>query len=53
MTLHFNSQQAVLDGFKDCGFAKTTVHVPEAYYHFLAIPTQRIASLVRVVENWV
>ncbi|HMV60977.1 MAG TPA: class I SAM-dependent methyltransferase [Agitococcus sp.] len=53
VTLHFNSQQAVIDGFKDCGFATTTVHVPEAYYHFLPIPTQRIASLVRVVENWV
>ena len=53
VTLHFKSQQAIVEGFSQLGFAKTTVHIPESYYGVLPIPTQRMASLVRVVENWV
>lgn len=53
VTLHFQSQQAVMDGFRQLGFAHTQVHIPEAYYGMLPIPTQRSASLVRVVESWV
>ena len=53
VTLHFEHQQAIMAGFAGCGFKQTHVHIPEAYYQQLPIPTQRIASLVRVVENWV
>lgn len=53
VTLHFSSQQAVVDGFSQLGFARTHVHIPETYYDVLPIPTQRLASLVRVIENWV
>ncbi|MEC7120394.1 MAG: class I SAM-dependent methyltransferase [Pseudomonadota bacterium] len=53
VSLHFEHQQAIIDGFLACGFAQTQVHIPEAYYDQLPIPTQRIASLVRVVESWV
>lgn len=53
VTLHFEHQQAIMAGFAACGFKQTQVHIPEAYYQQLPIPTQRIASLVRVVENWV
>ena len=53
VTLHFDHQKAITDGFASCGFKHSQVHIPEAYYQQLPIPTQRIASLVRVVENWV
>ncbi len=53
VTLHFKSQQAIVEGFQQLGFTKTMVHIPEAYYGVLPIPTQRMASLVRVVESWV
>lgn len=53
VTLHFKSQQEIESSFKQLGFAQTQVHIPEAYYDHLAIPTQRSASLVRVIENWV
>ena len=53
VTLHFNNQQEIITSFKQLGFAHTQVHIPEAYYGSLAIPTQRGASLVRVIENWV
>lgn len=53
VTLHFEHHQAIEQGFARCGFAQTTVHLPESYYHILPIPTSRVASLVRVVENWV
>lgn len=53
VTLHFEHQQAIINGFAAFGFKQTCVHIPEAYYQQLPIPTQRIASLVRVVENWV
>lgn len=53
VTLHFKSQQDIEQSFKQLGFAQTKVHIPEAYYDALPIPTQRIASLVRVIENWV
>ncbi|HQV23187.1 MAG TPA: hypothetical protein PLJ88_08890, partial [Agitococcus sp.] len=53
VSLHFNSHAAIESGFKELGFQRTQVHIPEAYYHSLAIPTQRSPSLVRVVENWV
>lgn len=53
VTLHFNNQQEIITSFKQLGFAHTQVHIPEAYYGSLAIPTQRGASLVRVIESWV
>ncbi|PTQ88371.1 class I SAM-dependent methyltransferase [Agitococcus lubricus] len=53
VSLHFKNEQAIIEGFKELGFAKTNVHIPESYYGVLPIPTQRVASLVRVVENWV
>ena len=53
VSLHFSDQQAIKAGFANCGFSQTIVHIPEAYYQQLPIPTQRIASLVRVVESWV
>lgn len=53
VTLHFKSQQQIETSFKQLGFAQTQVHIPEAYYDNLPIPTQRSASLVRVIENWV
>lgn len=53
VTLHFEHHQAIEQGFAACGYAQTSVHMPESYYHILPIPTSRVASLVRVVENWV
>ncbi len=53
VSLHFNSHAEIESGFKQLGFEHTQVHIPEAYYDSLAIPTQRSPSLVRVVENWV
>jgi O-methyltransferase involved in polyketide biosynthesis len=53
VTLHFKSQQEIETSFRQLGFAKTHVHIPETYYDNLPIPTQRSASWVRVVENWI
>lgn len=53
VTLHFDDHAAIQRGFAACGFAQTTVHLPEDYYGVLPIPKSRMASLVRVVENWV
>ncbi|MEY4516117.1 MAG: hypothetical protein RL180_463 [Pseudomonadota bacterium] len=53
VTLHFHDTAAIQAGFVACGFATCTVHQPEAYAGVLPLPTPKIASLVRVVENWV
>lgn len=53
VNLHFKSQADIETSFKSDGFSQTHIHIPEAYYDNLAIPTQRSPSLVRVVENWV
>lgn len=50
VTLHFRSPTAVAEGFAAVGFASVALHVPEAYYGVLAMPVQRVPSLVRVVE---
>lgn len=51
VSLHFPTEQAIRDGFRECGFRDSTVHIPESWYGVLPIPVQRLASLVRVVEN--
>lgn len=51
VTLHFGSEDAIRAGFRDAGFARTQVHLPESYYGVLPIPVQRTPSFVRVVEN--
>jgi O-methyltransferase involved in polyketide biosynthesis len=51
VTLHFESEQAVHEGFAEAGFASTRVHLPESYYGVLDIPVMRAPSLVRVIEN--
>lgn len=50
VTLHFRSPTAVAEGFTAVGFGSVALHVPEAYYGVLAMPVQRVPSLVRVVE---
>lgn len=51
VTLHFGNEAAIREGFREAGFAESTVHLPESYYGRLDIPVQRTPSLVRVVEN--
>lgn len=51
VTLHFESEKAVLAGFGDAGFRSTRVHLPESWYGVLDIPVSRIPSMVRVVES--
>lgn len=51
VTLHFESEQAIVAGFGEAGFPNTRVHLPESWYGVLDIPVSRIPSLVRVVEN--
>lgn len=51
VTLHFDSEQAIVTGFGGAGFSSTRVHLPESWYGVLDIPVSRIPSLVRVVEN--
>lgn len=48
--LHFDSDAAIENGFKSCGFSDVTVHQPEQYYDRLPIPRSRAGSYVRVVE---
>lgn len=51
VTLHFDTEQAIHEGFRQAGFAATRVHLPESYYGVLDIPVMRTPSLVRVIEN--
>lgn len=51
VSLHFRSEDAIRQGFRDCGFDASRVHIPESYYDALPIPVQRAPSFVRVVEN--
>lgn len=51
VTLHFDSEQAIVTGFAAAGFGGTRVHLPESWYGVLDIPVSRIPSMVRVVEN--
>lgn len=53
VSLHFDDHDAIEMGFIDCGFESIKVHIPEAYYDVLPIPSSRVASLVRVVECWI
>lgn len=53
VTLHFDSEAAVHEGFRQAGFAQTRVHLPESYYGVLDIPVQRVPSIVRVMEHHV
>ena len=52
VSLHFDDHDAIERGLMDCGFESVKVHIPEAYYDVLPIPSSRVASLVRVVECW-
>lgn len=51
VTLHFDSEQAVTDGFGEAGFSSTRVHLPESWYGVLDIPVSSSPSLVRVIES--
>lgn len=51
VTLHFGNEEAIRAGFRDAGFDRSRVHLPENYYGVLPIPVQRTPSFVRVVEN--
>jgi len=51
VTLHFDTEDSIRDGFSEAGFARTAVHLPESYYDVLDIPVMRTPSLVRVIEN--
>jgi O-methyltransferase involved in polyketide biosynthesis len=51
VTLHFDNEADIHQGFARAGFAQTLVHLPESYYGVLDIPVQRVPSLVRVLEN--
>ena len=51
VSLHFRTEDAIRQGFRECGFGQTVVHIPESYYDVLPIPVQRMPSLVRVLEN--
>lgn len=53
VTLHFDTEDAIRDGFHEAGYAHTSVHLPESYYDVLDIPVMRTPSLVRVIENMV
>lgn len=46
----FESDQQLMDHFKQCGFAGIQVHQPEDYYDTLAIPHSRGQSFTRVLE---
>jgi O-methyltransferase involved in polyketide biosynthesis len=48
VSLHFNHDEQIEDGFKACGFSPVTVHKPEDWYDRLPIPQSR--SRIRVVE---
>lgn len=50
VNLHFESDDAIEDGFKMCGFSEVTVHQPEQFYDTLPIPRSSRHSHVRVVE---
>ncbi len=51
VSLHFRTEDSIRQGFRECGFGQTIVHIPESYYDVLPIPVQRMPSLVRVLEN--
>lgn len=51
VTLHFETEAAIRDGFGEAGFGSTSVHLPESYYDVLDIPVMRTPSLVRVIET--
>lgn len=51
VTLHFETEQAIEEGFGQAGFASTRVHLPESWYGTLDIPVSGTPSLVRVIEN--
>lgn len=47
--LHYNSNEAMTQGFLDDGFSHVTVTAPEDYYDKLDMPTSTRQSLVRLV----
>jgi O-methyltransferase involved in polyketide biosynthesis len=47
--LHYNSNEAMTQGFLDDGFSHVTVTAPEDYYDQLDMPTSTRQSLVRLV----
>jgi O-methyltransferase involved in polyketide biosynthesis len=51
VTLHFDSEADIHEGFTKAGFSVSRVHLPESYYGILNIPVQRVPSLVRVIEH--
>lgn len=52
VTLHFRDENAIRHAFQSFGFQRCQIHLPESYYRILPIPSQRLPSLVRVIENW-
>lgn len=50
VSLHYTSDQAIEQGFKNCGFSEVTVHIPEDYYQKLPIPKSKAPTFIRVVE---
>lgn len=47
--LHYNSNEAMQQGFLEDGFSQVAVTAPEDYYHKLDMPTSSRQSLVRLV----
>lgn len=50
VNLHFDSDDAIEEGFKACGFSDVIAHQPEQFYDKLPIPHSLHHSHVRVVE---
>lgn len=50
VNLHFDSDDAIEDGFRMCGFSEVTAHQPEDFYDRVPIPRSLRHSHVRVVE---
>jgi O-methyltransferase involved in polyketide biosynthesis len=51
VTLHFDNEAAIIEGFREAGFTETRAHLPESYYGVLDIPVMPVPSLVRVIES--
>lgn len=50
VNLHFESDDAIEEGFRMCGFSEVVAHQPEQFYDKLPIPRSTRHSHVRVVE---
>lgn len=50
VNLHFTSDDAIEEGFRQVGFSEVTAHQPEQFYDIVPIPRSTSHSHVRVVE---